>query len=46
MTVDLGEEMARPLSAAHSATSSEWEARALAAVGTCVLEKESVKSSA
>jgi len=46
VTVDLGAEIASPLSAAHPATRSEWAARALAAVGTWELEKESLKSSA
>ena len=38
VTVDLGAEIASPLSAAHSATRSEWAERALAAVGTWGLE--------
>ena len=46
VTVDLGAEITSALSAAHSATFSEWVARALAAVGTWWLEKESLKSSA
>ena len=46
VTVDFGAEICSPLSAAHPETCSEWEARALAAVGTRGLEKELVKSSA
>ena len=34
VTVDLGAEMARPLSSAHAETRSAWAERALAAVGT------------
>ena len=34
VTVDLGAEITSPFSAAHSETFSEWDARALAAVGT------------
>ena len=46
MTVDLGVEIARPRSSAHSATRAAWAVRALAAEGMSELEKESVKSSA
>ena len=44
--VDLGAEMTRPRSSAHSETRSAWAERALEAEGTWGLEKESVKSSA
>ena len=46
MTVDLGVDMARPRSSAHSATRAAWAVRALAAEGMSELENESVKSSA
>ena len=44
--VDLGAEMTRPRSSAHSATCTAWAERASVAVGMLGLEKESVKSSA
>ena len=46
VTVDLGAEMTRPRSSAHSATRAAWAERALDAVGMLGLEKESEKSSA
>ena len=46
VTDDLGAEITRPRSSAHSATRVAWAARALDAVGMWELENESVKSSA
>ena len=46
VTLDLGAEIARPLSSAHSPTRSACMERCLAAVGILEEEQESVKSSA
>ena len=46
VTEDLGAEIVRPRSRAHSTTWSEWVVRALTAVWMSGEEKESVKSSA